>query len=53
MFKKLFLAASMTAVAHAAVVRLDIKERSDILDGKTFGNSGRLMSASSAKLISW
>ncbi len=28
------------AVAHAAVVRLEIKERSDVLDGKLFGSTG-------------
>src|SRR6266853_2110881 len=41
MLKKAFLA-SLFAVtlAHAAVVRLDVKERSDILDGKSFGNAG-------------
>jgi len=41
MLKNAFLASIfVAAVAHAAVVRLDIKERSDILDGKAFGNVG-------------
>ena len=40
MQKKVLLVLLAAAVAHAAVVRLDIKERSDILDGRAFGNSG-------------
>ena len=41
MIKRTFLA-SLFAVtlAHAAIVRLDIKERSDILDGQSFGKAG-------------
>lgn len=30
----------VAAVAHAAVVRLEVKERSDVLDGKLFGSTG-------------
>ena len=41
MLKNAFLVSLFAAaLAHAAVVRLDIKERSDILDGKTFGTVG-------------
>ena len=41
MLKNVFFVSLLAAaMAHAAVVRLDIKERSDILDGKTFGNVG-------------
>ena len=41
MLKKAFLASLFAAaLAHAAVVRLEIKERSDVLDGKAFGNVG-------------
>ena len=41
MLKNAFLASLFAAaLAKAAVVRLEIKERSDILDGKTFGNAG-------------
>jgi hypothetical protein len=41
MIRKAFFA-SLFAVtlSHAAIVRLDIKERSDILDGQSFGNAG-------------
>ncbi len=39
--KRLFpLILCTAAVAQAGLVRLDIKERSDILDGQTFGNAG-------------
>src|ERR1700722_8051619 len=40
MFKHAILSLLVAAAAHAAVVRLDVKERSDVLDGKTFGNVG-------------
>ena len=41
MFKRALLASFfVVTLAHAAVVRLDVKERSDILDGKSFGNAG-------------
>jgi len=41
MLKNVFLSSLFAAtLAHAAVVRLEIKERSDILDGKAFGNVG-------------
>src|SRR5258708_39900760 len=41
MLKRLFLTTLCTAaLAHAGLVRLEIKERSDVLDGKTFGNVG-------------
>src|SRR5258708_4742672 len=41
MLKRLFLTTLCTAaLAHAGLVRLEIKERSDVLDGKTFGNMG-------------
>jgi hypothetical protein len=40
MLKKAFLISFVAAMAHAAVVRVDIKERSDILEGKAFGNVG-------------
>ena len=46
----LFLLAA--TMAQAAVVRLDIKERSDILDGKTFGNVGAYERIF-GKAISW
>jgi len=41
MLKNAFLLSLLAAaVAQSAVVRLEIKERSDILDGKAFGNVG-------------
>jgi len=40
MTKRLLLAFCAAAVAQAGLVRLDIKERSDVLDGQAFGNSG-------------
>src|ERR1051325_2216227 len=41
MIKRAFLASLFAvALAHAGIVRLDIKERSDILDGQAFGNAG-------------
>src|SRR5580765_8467512 len=41
MLKNAFFVSLLAAVvAQSAVVRLDIKERSDILDGRAFGNVG-------------
>lgn len=40
MMKRFLLALCAAAVAQAGLVRLDIKERSDILDGQAFGNAG-------------
>ena len=36
----LFMSLFAAALAQAAVVRLEVKERSDVLDGKTFGTVG-------------
>src|SRR5689334_4111768 len=41
MMKRMFLAAlSTAALAHAGLVRMEIKERSDVLDGRSFGTTG-------------
>ena len=40
MFRRLYLLLALAAIASAAVVRIEVTERTDVLDGKSFGNAG-------------